>query len=123
MLSANGREVVVPAIMDYVNAGPFNSTSEFVESVLEILKKELYLFGPIAMSFPVTEEFLHYASGIYSPFPEAGFEGRFVFWHVVRLIGWAYDPEGLFHWIAVNSFGRHWGENGTITVIKKNPGY
>lgn len=31
--------------------------------IRNIIKKELILYGPTTMAFPVTEEFLHYESG------------------------------------------------------------
>lgn len=83
------------------------------------------------MAFPVTEEFLHYESGeskprrcirmsanhhaslgIFHPYPEEGFEKRIIYWHVVRLIGWGHDKDDKHYWIAINSFGAHWGDNG-----------
>jgi C1A family cysteine protease len=77
-----------------------------------IIKKELYLYGPTTMAFPVTEEFLHYESGIFHPVPEADFEKRIIYWHVVRLIGWNHDSRDKIYWIAINSFGEQWGDNG-----------
>lgn len=69
------------------------------------------------MAFPVTEEFLHYDSGIFHPYPEENFEDRIVYWHVVRLIGWGTDENGKHYWTAVNSFGSQWGENGIISIF------
>uniref|UniRef100_A0A915D8M1 Peptidase C1A papain C-terminal domain-containing protein n=1 Tax=Ditylenchus dipsaci TaxID=166011 RepID=A0A915D8M1_9BILA len=68
------------------------------------------------MALPLTEEFLHYESGVFQPLPEQDFEKRIIYWHVVRLIGWGYDAQDRLHWIAVNSFGAEWGENGLFRV-------
>ncbi|VDN94085.1 unnamed protein product [Brugia pahangi] len=70
----------------------------------------------MTMAFPVAEEFLHYENGIYTPYPENGFTDRIVYWHVVRIIGWGYDSDRIFHWIAVNSYGRNWGEYGLFRI-------
>jgi hypothetical protein len=37
---------------------------------------------------------------------------------VVRLLGWGHDSSDKLYWIAANSFGEQWGENGDISVIK-----
>lgn len=95
--------------------GHFNKTSPqplTTEQIHAIIKKELYLYGPTTMAFPVTEEFLHYESGVFHPVPEADFEKRIIYWHVVRLIGWAHDSQDRIYWIAINSFGEQWGDNG-----------
>ncbi|VDO84142.1 unnamed protein product [Heligmosomoides polygyrus] len=86
--------------------------------IRNILKKELLLFGPTTMAFPVSEEFLHYSSGIFRPYPADNFEKRIVYWHVVRLIGWGQGDDGSHYWIAINSFGEHWGDSdfGNFTV-------
>ncbi|KAK6107097.1 Papain cysteine protease family protein [Brugia pahangi] len=110
--------IIVPAVMDYFNTKFINNTKKLLSfhETLEILKKELYLFGPMTMAFPVAEEFLHYENGIYTPYPENGFTDRIVYWHVVRIIGWGYDSDRIFHWIAVNSYGRNWGEYGLFRI-------
>ncbi|VDM29962.1 unnamed protein product [Toxocara canis] len=64
------------------------------------------------MAFPVTEEFLHYSTGVFSPYPAEKFWDRIIYWHVVRLIGWGKYDGDKHYWLAVNSFGRHWGDNG-----------
>ncbi|CAD5211137.1 unnamed protein product [Bursaphelenchus xylophilus] len=99
--------------------GHFNKTAEkplSPDQIHDIIKKELYLFGPTTMAFPVTEEFLHYDSGIFHPIPEEKFEKRIIYWHVVRLIGWGRDKDDKLYWTAINSFGSQWGENGLFRI-------
>ena len=50
--------------------------------------------------------------GIFSPYPVEDFAKRIVYWHVVKLIGWGQYNNGQHYWLAVNSFGRHWGDSG-----------
>ncbi|EYC33277.1 hypothetical protein Y032_0002g700 [Ancylostoma ceylanicum] len=93
--------------------GHFNSTANpplSLEQIRTILKKEISLYGPTTMAFPVPEEFLHYSTGVFRP--AEGFQSRIVYWHVVRLIGWGQDDDGSHYWLAVNSFGEHWGDSG-----------
>uniref|UniRef100_A0A7E4URH6 Pept_C1 domain-containing protein n=1 Tax=Panagrellus redivivus TaxID=6233 RepID=A0A7E4URH6_PANRE len=112
--NAGKERIEMPSII-----GKFNDTSMTpltLDEVRTIIKKELYLFGPTTMAFPVTEEFLHYESGIFHPYPADDFEKRIVYWHVVRVIGWGTDDDGNHYWTAINSFGSHWGDNGIFHI-------
>ncbi|KAI6181491.1 Cathepsin B [Aphelenchoides besseyi] len=111
---AGKEKVMMPSII-----GHFNKTSTKplnLEQIRTIIKKELFLYGPTTMAFPVTEEFLHYESGIFHPVPEADFEKRIIYWHVVRLIGWGHDSQDRLYWLAINSFGEQWGDNGLFRI-------
>uniref|UniRef100_A0A0K0EBM3 C2H2-type domain-containing protein n=1 Tax=Strongyloides stercoralis TaxID=6248 RepID=A0A0K0EBM3_STRER len=114
-VNQNGdNRVIVPSIVEY-----FNKTSSkplTIEEVRTIIKKELFLVGPTTMAFPVTEEFLHYSGGIFHPYPEENFNKRIIYWHVVKLIGWGTDSDGNHYWLAVNSFGNYWGDNGIFKI-------
>ncbi|CAI4223158.1 unnamed protein product [Auanema sp. JU1783] len=114
-ISADGtvREKV-PTII-----GHFNSTATTPLNLTEIrtiLMKEISMFGPTTMAFPVPEEFLSYASGVFRPFPNEDFNDRIIYWHVVRLIGWGYEEDGSHYWLAINSFGNHWGDGGSFKI-------
>ncbi|KAK5974561.1 Papain family cysteine protease, partial [Trichostrongylus colubriformis] len=50
----------VPTIIGHLNKT--SSTPMNIVQIRNILKKEIALFGPMTMAFPVSEEFLHYAS-------------------------------------------------------------
>lgn len=63
MDQAGKEHVIIPSII-----GHFNQTAPKplnITQIQRIIQKELYLFGPTTFSFPVTEEFLHYESGLY----------------------------------------------------------
>ncbi|ETN76713.1 papain family cysteine protease [Necator americanus] len=97
--------------------GHFNSTAASplsLEQIRTIIKKEISLYGPTTMAFPVPEEFLHYSTGVFRPVE--GFQSRIVYWHVVRLIGWGESDDGSHYWLAINSFGEHWGDSGTFKI-------
>ena len=112
-VSADGKEKAqVPTII-----GKLNETSPLsVDQIRTVLKKELSHYGPTTMAFPVTEGFLHYSRGVFRPFPEEGFSDRIVYWHVVRLVGWGQEDDGSHYWLAINSFGSHWGDGGTFRI-------
>ncbi|KAK5977096.1 Cathepsin B [Trichostrongylus colubriformis] len=103
----------VPTIIGHLNKT--SSTPMNIVQIRNILKKEIALFGPMTMAFPVSEEFLHYASGIFQPYPLEDLDKRIVYWHVVRLIGWGQAEDGSHYWTAINSFGEHWGDSGGNT--------
>ncbi|VDL87601.1 unnamed protein product [Nippostrongylus brasiliensis] len=100
----------VPTIIGHLNKTA--STPMDLTQIRNVIKKELSLFGPTTMAFPVSEEFLHYSSGVFRPYPQDNFEKRIVYWHVVRLIGWGQSEDGSHYWTAINSFGEHWGDSG-----------
>ncbi|GMR54160.1 hypothetical protein PMAYCL1PPCAC_24355, partial [Pristionchus mayeri] len=104
----------VPSIIGHLNST--SPTPFSLGEIRTILKKELYLSGPFTMAFPVTEEFLHYHSGVFVPHPMEDFLSRVVYWHVVKVIGWGQDETGSHYWLAVNSFGRNWGDNGVFKI-------
>uniref|UniRef100_F1L6N3 Cathepsin B cysteine proteinase 6 n=1 Tax=Ascaris suum TaxID=6253 RepID=F1L6N3_ASCSU len=114
-LDNKGSErVKLPTVIGYLNETSDEPLTD--KEIRQIIMKELYLWGPMTMAFPVTEEFLHYSSGVFSPFPAANFSDRIVYWHVARLIGWGkYDGDNHY-WLAVNSFGRHWGDDGVFRI-------
>uniref|UniRef100_A0A0N4ZUB6 Pept_C1 domain-containing protein n=1 Tax=Parastrongyloides trichosuri TaxID=131310 RepID=A0A0N4ZUB6_PARTI len=114
-IDQNGKNrVLVPSVIEHFNKS--SSSPLTTDEVRTIIKKELYLAGPTTMAFPVTEEFLHYSSGIFHPYPEEDFNKRIIYWHVVKLIGWGIDSEGKHYWLAVNSFGNYWGDNGLFKI-------
>lgn len=59
---------------------------------------------------------IYSVEGVYQPYPIANFSDRIIYWHVVRLIGWGIGPNNTHHWLCVNSFGQHWGDNGKCNI-------
>ncbi|CAA7028706.1 unnamed protein product [Microthlaspi erraticum] len=55
--------------------------------------------------------FLHYSSGVFDA-PECGFSIS----HSVTFVGYGTSPEGIKYWLAKNSWGETWGENGYIRI-------
>jgi hypothetical protein len=53
------ERILIPSIVGHLKISNDNQSAIF-----DIIKKELLLFGPITISFPATEEFLHYSEGI-----------------------------------------------------------
>ena len=74
----------------------------------ETLKRIIYFQGPAIALFRVFNDFHSYGGGVY-----AHEYGEFEGYHAVLVIGWD-DTVGAF--IAKNSWGESWGEDGFIKV-------
>jgi len=60
--------------------------------------------------FAVYADFMNYKSGIYTH--ETGlFQGN----HDVKVLGWGVEEE-VNYWLAANSWGPNWGENGFFRI-------
>ncbi|CAH2046558.1 unnamed protein product [Thlaspi arvense] len=79
---------------------------------------ELQLLGavsrqPVSVSITSTAvSFIHYSSGVYNA-PDCA---TTIFDHAVTLVGYGTSPEGIKYWLAKNSWGETWGENGYIRL-------
>uniref|UniRef100_A0A5S6R2I5 Dipeptidyl peptidase 1 n=1 Tax=Trichuris muris TaxID=70415 RepID=A0A5S6R2I5_TRIMR len=93
----------------------------------DLIKLAVYHNGPVAVGIQVYADFYHYKSGIYrhltnlvnftaepygwNPFVEVN--------HAVTVVGYGVQKEtGTKYWIVKNSWGRHWGENGYVKILR-----
>ena len=74
------------------------------------IKKEIIVNGPVVTSFKFYADFLYYTDGYYEHVA-----GEYIGSHEAVIIGW--DDEG---WIAQNSFGSFWGNDGFFKVKFEN---
>jgi len=86
------------------SSGPLSCPSQ--------IKKNMVQFGPAQTGFMVWEDFMHYKSGIYK---KSETPGRKMGGHAVKIIGWGTE-NGVEYWIAQNSWGPTWGENGFFRI-------
>eukprot|EP01015_Nassula_variabilis_P020806 TRINITY_DN3640_c0_g1_i6.p1 TRINITY_DN3640_c0_g1~~TRINITY_DN3640_c0_g1_i6.p1 ORF type:complete len:255 (-),score=46.92 TRINITY_DN3640_c0_g1_i6:108-872(-) len=73
-------------------------------------KIDIVANGPVVAVFDVYEDFISYASGIYSHT-----QGRFLDLHAVKIVGWGQE-NFTSYWIAANSWGNDWGEEGFFRI-------
>lgn len=86
------------------------------------IQTEIMTNGPIQATFLVHEDFYMYKSGVYQHLklaerkdPKYAKSG----YHSVRILGWGVDQSsGLKYWLADNSWGPEWGENGYFRIIR-----
>jgi MYXO-CTERM domain-containing protein len=78
----------------------------------EATLKTMLLTGPVAVNMHVHDDFHGYRSGIYERSVDAP-SG----WHVVALVGWD-DRTTPPCWIAKNSWGTNWGEQGFFRISR-----
>ena len=74
--------------------------------------------GPLAVSFEVLPDFLHYKGGVYVHTALQDTLNPFVLTnHVVVIVGYGHDAaSGLDFWTVKNSWGEAWGEQGFFRI-------
>jgi cathepsin C len=100
----------------------------------EGMQRAIMTGGPVAVSFEVTDAFMHYKGGVFvSPagvkatrskiFSRPGDDVPFEFTnHVVMVVGWGVDKDsGLPWWRVQNSWSARWGEQGYFRILRSTP--
>ncbi|XP_051118744.1 cathepsin B-like protease 3 [Andrographis paniculata] len=72
---------------------------------------EIFMNGPVEVSFTVYEDFAHYKSGVYKHVTGDEMGG-----HAVKLIGWGTTEEGEAYWLLANQWNRSWGDDGYFKI-------
>ncbi|XP_044001632.1 tubulointerstitial nephritis antigen-like [Aphidius gifuensis] len=78
------------------------------------LMNEILYEGSIQATMRVNKKFSLYESGIHEclkSLPTIGY-------HSVRIVGWSETKNNKQYWIAANSWGTNWGENGYFRITK-----
>ncbi|XP_063828401.1 cathepsin B-like [Ostrinia nubilalis] len=82
-----------------------------VHPTVEAISAELIKNGPLVVGFTAFADFRKYRHGVY-----VHKFGDFIGYHAVRLIGFGIDENGDDYWLAANSWGKHWGEEGYVRI-------
>jgi len=70
--------------------------------------------NPVSVAFQVTDDFVHYKSGVYSN-PSCGDKPSQVN-HAVLAVGFGETTAGKKYWIVKNSWNTHWGQDGYFFI-------
>ncbi|KAK1156810.1 tubulointerstitial nephritis antigen-like [Acipenser oxyrinchus oxyrinchus] len=89
------------------------------------IMKEIMDNGPVQAILEVYEDFFVYKSGVYRHSPvnnNKPSQFRKHGTHSVKITGWGeergYNGERSKYWIAANSWGKNWGENGYFKIAR-----
>ena len=82
----------------------------YIQNDVDSIKWELMMNGPVTASFQTYLDFFAYKEGIYEVKTDVKKER-----HAVKIIGWG-EEKGVKYWIAANSWGPEWGENGFFRI-------
>lgn len=86
------------------------------------IRRELFNKGPLHAPMFLSDEFLVYQDGVFTPTqrgqPVYDENGKPIV-HVVTLLGWG-KHEGQNYWVVQNSWGAGWGEGGFARVATGN---
>ncbi|CAE7248497.1 CTSC [Symbiodinium natans] len=82
----------------------------------EAMKQELVERGPLVVSFEPQSDIVYYTRGVYTSAPHQRSEWEPVD-HAVLLVGYGAD-NGRKYWILQNSWGKDWGEDGYIRMLR-----
>ncbi|XP_014293333.1 tubulointerstitial nephritis antigen-like [Halyomorpha halys] len=77
------------------------------------IRREIYDNGPVIATMRVFPEFFVYNGGVYNCPRRPPKQGSV---HSVKLLGWGEDSRQVPYWIAANSWGREWGEDGFFRI-------
>ncbi|XP_015203963.1 tubulointerstitial nephritis antigen-like [Lepisosteus oculatus] len=104
----------------YQSTPPYRLSSNEKEIMKEIMDN-----GPVQAIMEVHEDFFVYRSGIYRHTPVSSRKApqyRKHGTHSVRITGWGeerdYNGQTRKYWIAANSWGRNWGEDGYFKIAR-----
>jgi len=76
------------------------------------VKSDISSYGPVSTWMAVYTDFYYYKSGVYQPTTNS-----FLGYHAVKVIGWGVDSYYGNYWIAQNSWGTTWGDQGYFRIM------
>lgn len=87
----------------------------------EIIKSQIYQYGPIAAGMNVTTEFINFWSVHHDPtdyFPDTNEPWGNSLNHIIVILGWKNDSsiDNGGYWICKNSWGTDWGYSGFYNI-------
>lgn len=120
-INSNANRIICPSDnrpfnKPLLNSGPgYYVRAASSNDIMEEIKEN----GPVQMGFKVFDDFFMYKSGIYSKHPSAKVANVEDPYHSVKVLGWG-SENGVDYWLAANSWGPQWGENGYVRIKRQD---
>jgi len=96
------------------NGSPLNNTKAKTvvnyQSIASV-QQDLQTYGPVSTWMAVYTDFYYYSTGVYQPTTNS-----FLGYHAIKVIGWGVDSYYGNYWLAQNSWGTTWGEQGFFRI-------
>lgn len=96
---------------EFYTVAPAYSLNNETDIMVEIMNS-----GPVQATMYVYRDFFSYSGGVYRK--SAATRGGPRGFHSVKLVGWGEERYGDKYWIAANSWGRWWGEQGYFRILR-----
>ena len=80
------------------------------------MMNEIYKNGPVVAAFEPSSSFFAYESGVYTGPKGPHTDDWEKTDHAIVLMGWGETENGVKYWVAKNSWGKEWGENGYFSI-------
>ncbi|KAK6638876.1 hypothetical protein RUM43_007146 [Polyplax serrata] len=83
------------------------------------IMEEIIQSGPVQATMKVHQDFFSYKTGVYTK-SNMDRDTKTFGYHSVKIIGWGEETDiygqPIKYWLAANSWGPHWGENGFFKI-------
>jgi cathepsin H len=110
-----GQQDVCRYSSDTIGAKVFHGSMNISAGDEATIYNVVSTVGPVTIAFDVTADFLSYDSGVYTS-TECTSTASSVN-HAVLVVGYGTDPAtGMDYWLAKNSWGRVWGQDGYFMI-------
>lgn len=101
------------------NEAPLKASSHCVLNSESMIRREIFLNGPVVAPLFLVDDFLVYSGGLYTETSTAtqltdSRRQRII--HAVKIVGWG-KMDGRNYWLVENSWGEDWGEHGFAKVV------
>ncbi|CAJ0948868.1 unnamed protein product, partial [Mesorhabditis belari] len=99
---------------NYTQDKYFAEKAYYVPGDVTTIQREILAHGPVEAAFRLFQDFYYVGKRIYHHT-----WGQQVGGHAVKIIGWGVEGQ-VPYWLAVNSWGAGWGDQGLFRILRGN---